>query len=339
MKTALYFTAEKDGRVRCGLCRHGCVIPEGKTGLCRLRRNVNGALETMSYGMASSIWTDPIEKKPLFHFMPGTHALSFGSVGCNFRCIFCQNYDISQEWSLRLARQIAPEEVVALAQREGCESVSWTYNEPTIWYEFTLDASKLLHRAGIPTNYVTNGYIAEAPLREIAPYLDAMNIDVKAFTEDFYRKLVGATLSGVMETCSLAMELGIFIELTYLIIPTKNDDPSEIRRFARWVAESLSPEIPVHFSRFHPDYKLRDLPPTPMDTLLQAKSIARSEGLRYVYLGNIHHTDDENTRCPVCGALLIERWGFSVRQHRLKDRRCPECAAEINIVAKPRWLD
>ncbi|MBI5000194.1 MAG: AmmeMemoRadiSam system radical SAM enzyme [Euryarchaeota archaeon] len=338
MKTALYFAAEKGDRVKCGLCRHGCAIPDGKVGICRVRRNLGGVLDATTYGHASSIAPDPIEKKPLFHFMPGTHSLSLGSVGCNLNCGFCQNWEISQEWGARSTRKLSPEAVPMMARDNQCQSVSWTYNEPTMWYEFTLDASRLLRKAGFPTVYVTNGYIAEEPLRELSKCLDAMNIDVKAFTEGFYSDLVKGKLSGVLETCELAHELGIHIELTYLVIPTKNDKEEELKGFSKWAAQSLSPDVPVHFSRFHPDYRLLDVPSTPNSTLALAKTAALAEGLKYVYIGNIGHTDDENTHCPKCRALLVERWGFRVIKNRLKGGGCPDCGEKISVVEKPGWI-
>jgi pyruvate formate lyase activating enzyme len=339
MREALYWTPGESERVTCGLCGHGCVIPDGGHGLCRVRENRGGKLWATTYGRYSSVSPDPIEKKPLYHFMPGTRSLSFGSVGCNLRCQFCQNYEISNEWSLALTREVKAETIPGMARKQGCDSVSWTYNEPTMWYEFTLDASRLLRKAGIPTVYVTNGYIAEAPLRELSGCLDAMNIDVKAFTEEFYTTLTNGSLRKVMETCALAKELGIWIELTNLIIPTRNDDLGDIRRFARWVADGLGPEVPVHFSRFHPDYKMLDLRPTPVETLLKAHAIAREEGLRYVYVGNVPHAEQENTHCHECGHTLIARMGYSVSNNLKKGDACPKCGARAAVVIRPRWID
>lgn len=317
--------------VRCMLCNHHCTIPPGKTGICAVRKNVDGALRTLIYGMTSSIAVDPIEKKPLFHFCPGTDVLSLGTVGCNFRCLHCQNYTIS------MARvgdiplySISPDYVVEQAKRTGCRGVAWTYNEPTIWFEFTYDSSKIAKDNGLYSVYVTNGYMSEEALQEIAPYLDAMNIDVKAFNDEFYRKICGgAHLEPVLDTCVMAKSMGIHIELTYLIIPDYNDTEREIRNFARWVVETLGPDIPCHFTRFYPHYKMLDLPPTPMKRLNMAYNLAKEEGINYVYLGNIPHNEKENTYCHNCGKLLIERWGFNVVKYVIKDGKCPYCGSVI----------
>ncbi len=322
-----------DSKVQCLLCPVSCKISNGKLGLCRVRENKGGKLFTLIYGKASSVANDPIEKKPLYHFHPGTSALSFGTVGCNMKCTFCQNYTISQvKYGTIPMRDIAPEDVLPLVERYGSSGVAWTYNEPTIWHEFAYDASKLVKEAGLYSVYVTNGYINEDPLRELAEYLDAMNVDIKAFTEEFYRKLCKGRLQPVLDTCILAKELGIHLELTKLIVPDENDSPEETREFCRWVVENLGERTPVHLSRFHPDYKMKDRKRTPMDTLDESFEIARSEGLKYVYVGNIPHDPRENTYCPECSAMLIERWGFSIGETNLDGDKCASCGADLDIV-------
>lgn len=329
---AEFYTREGD-KVRCGLCPHSCLIAERKRGLCGVRENGGGKLYSLIYGLASSIHPDPIEKKPLFHFLPGSMSLSFGSIGCNLFCRHCQNYSISRAriGDMNLT-EVAPAEVATLAKQAGAESVSWTYNEPTIWHEFTTAASRAVHDAGLKTNYVTNGYIQEQPLRELKGVIDAMNIDVKAFTDDFYAKICGGKLAPVLRVCELAVELGIHVELTYLMIPGHNDSEDEVRRFCKWVVDSLNSRVPVHFSAFHPDYKLTDVPRTPSKTLTMAYESARKVGIDFVYVGNIYVGDEDDTFCPKCGTRVIDRDGFWVKGTNLKGNRCGKCGAELNLV-------
>jgi len=332
MKEAKFWKAEK-GRVRCGLCPHSCLIAEGKRGICGVRENRGGTLYSLIYGKASSIHVDPIEKKPLFHFKPGEMVLSLGTVGCNFRCEHCQNFAISQaDADSPLLREMRAEEIPRLCTLEGCGGVAWTYNEPTIWHEFTLDSSRLAKERGLFTVYVTNGYIQEEPLKEIARYLDGMNIDIKAFREDFYRKVCKAHLEPVLRAAELAYRLAVHVELTYLIIPTMNDSTEEITEFTRWVCDHLSPDVPVHFTRFHPDYKMLNLQSTPMETMNMAYDIALREGLRFVYLGNVPYSSRENTYCPSCGALVVERMGYRILTKGLRGDRCASCGEALNIV-------
>lgn len=332
MKEALHWHL-KNGKVECLLCPHHCNISEGKRGICGVRESRNGKLFSLVYGLTTGVAVDPIEKKPLFHFYPGSDVLSFGTVGCNMRCLHCQNYTTSQASVDDCYLQtIKVEDITKLARKYNCVGVSWTYNEPTVWFEFTLDGSKLAKKNGLYTVYVTNGYMEDAPLKEIAPYMDAMNIDVKAFTDEFYKKVSKAKLQPVLDTCVRAKELGIHIELTYLIIPTYNDSSDEMRKFCKWVVEKLGEEVPVHFSRFHPDYKMTNVNSTPMETLNMAYRIAEEEGLDYVYLGNIWHANTENTYCPKCSTLLIERQGFAVTLNRVRAKKCPKCETTIPIM-------
>ena len=328
---AKHWTKLEDNKVRCELCPHRCVLKEGQVGVCRVRKNIGGKLYTLNYGSVSSIAVDPIEKKPLFHFKPKSEVLSLSTVGCNMHCRHCQNWEISQAGvEFPYLKEMSPEEVMDIAR--NYEGIAWTYNEPTIWHEYTLDVSKMAKKEGLYTVYVTNGYINEEPLREIGQYLDAMNIDVKAFTDEFYRKITGARLQPVLDTVERAYRMGIHIELTYLIIPTLNDNQEEIRKFAGWIY-NLSPEIPLHFSRFFPMYKLTDKPPTPLKTMHNAYKIAKDVGLEYVYLGNTWEPEYESTYCPNCGNLLIERVYYNTKIKGLtKDGRCNRCGKKINIV-------
>jgi len=333
LKEAMFQERLDGGRVRCNLCPHHCVLKDGQTGICRVRTNRNGKLYTMVYGLASSVAMDPIEKKPLFHFHPGSRVLSLSTVGCNMRCRHCQNYSISQADIERYPlRRIEPEEIVRLAKEYRADGIAWTYNEPSIWYEFIYNASKVVKDAGYFVVMVTNGYIEEEPLRRLADRIDAMNIDVKAFSDDFYRRITGARLEPVLRTVKLAKQLGIHIELTYLIIPTLNDSEKEIRDFCRWVVKEVGERTPVHFSRFHPDYELKHLPKTPMETMDMAYDVAKEEGLKFPYLGNVLPDERENTYCPKCGKMLIGREYFSVGSRFVVNGKCSFCGEDVNVI-------
>ena len=322
-----------NNKVQCSLCHQGCRINNDQFGLCGVRKNENSKLYTLIYGSCSSIAADPIEKKPLYHFHPGSNALSLGTVGCNFKCLHCQNASISRATpDFSYMQEINPDKVVELAKKRGCEGIAWTYNEPTIWHEFSFDSSKLAKKVGLYTVYVSNGYIQEEPLREISPYLDAINVDIKAFTDDFYKKVCKARLEPVLKTCMLAKELGIHLEVTYLVIPGYNDSVDEIKQFCSWVVEQLGKNTPVHFSRFHPDHQMTDVPRTPMETMFKAYEIACDSGVLYTYLGNVPHGDYENTICPKCGNICIGRHGYSINLDGFKDGKCVKCGTNISIV-------
>ncbi|AIY90589.1 AmmeMemoRadiSam system radical SAM enzyme [Geoglobus acetivorans] len=328
-----YLHEKLNGDVRCKTCMHYCILKEGQWGICRVRKNSSGKLEVHNYGLISAIHLDPIEKKPFHNFMPGSKALSLGSVSCNFRCRHCQNYEISfADLSFPYLRELTPEEVSRLAESYGADGISWTYNEPAIMHEFALDASRIAKKKGYYITYVSNGYMSHEAIEQF-DVLDAVNVDVKAFNEEFYRKICKARLSRVTECVEHLSERGIFIEITYLIIPGHNDDEKELKKFARWVS-GLNPRIPVHFSRFHPDFQMLDVPPTPVKTIERAISIARDEGLEYIYAGNVWGHRYENTYCPSCGELLIAREGFHVREINLKGDKCPNCGYRQNIVLK-----
>ncbi len=329
-KQAAFWKPIKDGIVQCLLCPHHCAIAPENRGICGVRKNEHGALYTCIYQACSSIAADPIEKKPLYHFYPGSLVLSLGSVGCTFRCDHCQNYHISMARPEDMSLQEIPAETLGeIARDHGCKGVAWTYNEPTIWHEYTREAAQLVKNAGLYTVYVTNGYIEEEPLREIAPYLDAMNIDIKAFHDEFYRTVCKARLAPVLQTCERVKKLGIHLELTYLVIPGLNDNEKEIKEFCQWITEKLGTDTAVHFSRFHPDYKMTDLPATPSRTLFSCHTIAKEIGLQFVYLGNITHGDYDNTYCPSCKNLLIERYGFSANIKGLSQGKCSRCTQAI----------
>lgn len=332
-REASFWIKLKNGQIQCFLCSHKCKIDFDKYGVCGVRKNINGKLFSLIYGKSSSLASDPIEKKPLYHFHPGSRAFSLGTIGCNFKCSHCQNYSISTaDLSYQYLRDITPEESVNQAIENDCKVIAWTYNEPTIWYEFTYDSAKIAKKEGLFTVYVTNGYIGGEALNEISPYLDAMNIDVKAFNDDFYRKICKARLKPVLDTCERAKRLGIHIEITYLVIPGKNDNELEIRNFCKWIVDKLGNDTPVHFSRFHPDYMMKDSSVTPQQTLFLIYDIAKESGLQYPYLGNISSGKHEQTLCPNCGNILIERNGFNVNLKGLDGVKCAKCNANIPVI-------
>ncbi|MFA5516720.1 MAG: AmmeMemoRadiSam system radical SAM enzyme [Desulfuromonadales bacterium] len=319
------------GKVKCSLCRFGCTIPDGRRGLCGVRENRGGTLTTLVYGQAIAEHIDPIEKKPLFHYHPGSQSLSVAAAGCNFRCLHCQNYQISQLSSCQAipGQPLSPAEIVRRAQASGCLSISYTYTEPTIFYEYAFDTAVLAHEHEIGNVFVTNGYIGEAALRHIAPYLDAANVDLKGFSEKFYGEITGATLQGVLDSLRIYKQLGIWLEITTLIIPGHNDSDADLQGIARFIADELGPEVPWHVTAFHPTYRMLDCPPTPMETLRRARRIGRDAGLQYVYQGNLPGEGGENTYCPGCGQSVIERSGFRLGAIRLRDGRCIHCATPV----------
>ena len=335
MEAYLYEPADGD-RVKCKLCCHRCVIKEGGRGICGVRENRSGILHTLVYGRLIARHIDPIEKKPLFHFQPGSLSYSIATVGCNFRCLFCQNAEIAQMPAERngmiMGDTFSPEEVVKAAIKGDCRSISYTYTEPTIFFEFAYETAKLARKKGLRNVFVTNGYMTPEALRMISPYLDAANVDLKAFTDDFYKTRCGARISHVKETLRNMKSLGIFVEVTTLLIPGLNDDEEELRDLAVFISESIGPETPWHISRFHPTYKLTDRPSTPVDTLVRAREIGFKAGLRYVYTGNVPGENGENTFCHRCGEMIIQRWGFNIGKYLIKDGCCAHCGAGIDGV-------
>jgi pyruvate formate lyase activating enzyme len=330
LHTARWWEAEPNNRVHCYLCPRHCHIGEGQSGFCFIRANKGGKLYSLGYAHPAALQIDPIEKKPLNHFLPGTRVFSMGTAGCNMGCFFCQNWDISKSRSDQVhSSYVPPEDVALLAIRSGCASIAFTYNEPTIWGEYLIDICAAAKQYGINTVMVSNGYITYDAFHDIYDHIDAANIDLKAFTENFYGRVTLTHLQPVLETLQwLKNETNVWFELTNLMIPTLNDSSSETRELAEWVLEHLGPDVPLHFTAFHPDFKLRDKPKTPPKTLHQARAIAREIGLHYVYEGNIF-SDGAHTSCPSCGNLLIRRSWHDVEQNRLKNGACPNCGLAI----------
>lgn len=334
MHEAMLYSKEKGRRVRCQLCRHGCVIADGKAGICNVRTNDGGVLSSTFYGKPIAVAVDPIEKKPLFHFKPGSSSLSLAAPGCNFQCAFCQNWEISQYGRVdapRLPKQeVSPETIVTQAVAHRCASISFTYTEPTVFFEYAYDIARLARRRDLATAFVTNGYMTREALALIRPYLDAANVDLKAFRKDTYRKVMKAQLDGVLDSIRCMKEQGIWVEVTTLIVPGMNDDPGELRDIAQFLVEA-GRDIPWHVSRFVPHHRMSDCAPTPARTLKRALEIGRKAGLRYVYVGNIPGDDAESTHCWHCGEKLISREGFSVLANRITARsECPTCASPID---------
>ncbi len=329
---ARYWEPTADGRVRCTLCPRDCVLREGQAGFCYVRKNVDGRLVSLAYGTSTGFAVDPIEKKPLNHFHPGTTALSFGTAGCNLGCRFCQNWDISKARLDELAslEGLTPEAVVALAKAQGAPAIAFTYNDPVIWAEWAVDVARAAHAAGLWTVFVTAGYVSAAARAGIFQHMDAANVDLKAFTEGFYARWTLSHLAPVLETLEwLARETKVWVEVTNLVIPGLNDAPEETRALSAWVREHMGPDVPLHLTAFHPAFKMTDRPPTPPATLTRARAIARGEGLRYVYTGNVHDPDGQTTFCPGCGAAVIERDWHAVRAVRLRGSACAACGTEI----------
>jgi pyruvate formate lyase activating enzyme len=327
---ARWWEPEVGGRVHCYLCPRHCHIGEGQAGFCYIRANESGKLYSLGYAHPAAMQIDPIEKKPLNHFMPGTKIFSMGTAGCNMGCFFCQNWDISKSRSDQVnSRYVPPEDVVILAIRNGCPSIAFTYNEPTIWGEYAIDICHAAKEFGLNTVMVSNGYVTYEAFHDIYDHVDAANIDLKAFTENFYGKITLTHLQPVLDVLKwLKNETNVWFEITNLIIPTLNDASGEFRELADWILENLGPDVPLHFTAFHPDFKLQDKPPTPPETLHAARKIALDAGLHYVYEGNIY-SDGAHTSCPACGTLLIERSWHNVKKNLLKDGHCPKCALAI----------
>jgi len=323
---------EEKRSVECFLCAHNCKVKESKRGVCQVRENREGVLYSLVYGKIISQNVDPIEKKPLFHLLPGTLSYSIATVGCNFRCAHCQNYDISQYPRLHngsiVGSSATPEQIVTSAQEYGCRSISYTYIEPTIFFEFAYECAQLAHERGIKNVFVSNGYTSPEATRKIAPFLDGNNIDLKAFTDKFYREVCGAKLAPVLETIRLMKELGVWVEVTTLVIPGWNDSDSELKEIAQFI-KGIDPEMPWHVTRFYPTFKMIDREPTPVATLERARNIGLAEGLKNVFVGNIPGEEGESSVCPQCGTTVIERRGFTILSQNMEDGRCGNCNQPI----------
>ena len=323
-----YWHRLDDGRIQCDLCPRYCKLQEGQRGLCFVRGRADGRMVLTTYGRSSGFCIDPIEKKPLNHFLPGTPVLSFGTAGCNLTCKFCQNWDISKARDFDRLMDRAPPEVIAeAAQRTGCRSVAYTYNDPVIFLEYAVDVAQACRERGIKSVAVTAGYICDEPRVEFYRHMDAANIDLKAFTESFYKKLCSSQLGAVLETLVyLKQETDVWFEITTLLIPGENDSAGEIEKLSAWVMDKLGPDVPLHFTAFHPDWKMREKDRTPPETLLRACRIARDAGIRYVFSGNIHHPPSQTTHCHACGSELIRRDWHLIQAWALDDAgACRKC--------------
>ncbi|MBM3154379.1 MAG: AmmeMemoRadiSam system radical SAM enzyme [Chloroflexi bacterium] len=342
MQEALLYEKLPGSRVRCHVCQWRCLINPGKYGVCRVRQNADGALQVLNYAQASSVAADPIEKKPLFHFFPGTGCFSLGTWGCNFHCHHCQNWTIScveEPHRMADASQIMlPKDAIRTAKARGCAGISWTYNEPSIWFEYTLDSAKLAKESGLYTVYVTNGYMTPEALDTIGPYLDAWRVDIKGFSDALYRNLAGIPRwQGILEVAVRAQEKWeMHVEVVTNIVPTMNDDDEQLRGIACWIRDSLGELTPWHVTRFYPQHDMTHLPPTPIKTLEKAYSLGKKAGLRFVYLGNVPGHSSENTVCYCCGKLVIERQGYNTRVVGLNGSKCKFCGSEMNVKTVPR---
>jgi pyruvate formate lyase activating enzyme len=333
LKEALYWKDAGQGRVQCFLCPRQCLIGPNQRGFCRARKNIKGKLYCLTYGQPVAIHVDPIEKKPFFHVYPGTKSFSIATAGCNLRCKFCQNWEISQldPESVKV-KFVPPQEIIQQAKASGCRTIAFTYTEPTIFYEYMLDIAQLAKSEGIACIMHSSGFVNEAPLRRLAKYLTAADIDLKGFSQEYYASFCEGTLESVLKTLKILKEERVWLEITNLILPGANDAPSDINNLCVWVRDNLGPDTPVHFSRFFPMYKLLDLSPTPIKTLTAAGEIAKKSGLYYVYIGNVPQNTGEDTICPVCGKVLIKRIGYSVLENNIAGGKCKFCAVKISGV-------
>lgn len=339
MRQALFYEKLKDKKIKCNLCNHFCLITDGRRGLCGVRENKDGQLDTLVYGKVIASHVDPIEKKPLFHFLPGTESYSIATVGCNFRCSFCQNADVSQASKEGYFFQkkeipgedITPEKIVREAIHNNCPSISYTYTEPTIFAEFALDTMKLARKEGLKNVWVSNGYTSQEALKVIVPYLDAVNIDLKFFRDDLYLRICGAHLDPVLETLKFYKKHKVWLEITTLLIPGQNDDEEQLADIAEFIAKELDEETPWHLSRFFPMYQMTGVSPTPEETIYRAREIGKKAGLKYIYGGNLPGDAMENTFCPKCNELVIRRHGYSIERLDAK-RKCPKCREKIDLI-------
>ncbi len=327
---ARYYTKLSDQRVRCELCPWQCVVQPGKRGRCEVRENRDGVYYSLVYGEIASYHTDPIEKKPLFHFLPGTRAFSIATAGCNVDCKFCQNWELARRRPEELRSvSFTPEDIVRHAKSQDSRSVAFTYNEPTIFNEFVQDVAACGREEGVRSVVISNGFINPKPLTDLCRVIDAYKVDLKSFSEDYYRDVVGGRLAPVLDTLVTLKEHSIWCEIVYLVVPTLNDDPTMVREMARWILHELGHDVPIHFSRFYPKYKLRNLPPTPIKTLERLRKVALDAGLHYAYLGNVPGHDGENTACPSCGKQIIGRMGYRIFENHIQNGACGYCGHSV----------
>ena len=334
LKEALLYEKSEEKKVSCFLCSHHCLIADGKLGICSVRENRGGILYTHSYGRLVAQHVDPIEKKPLYHFLPGSTSFSIAAAGCNFQCGFCHNWQISQIKEARnlglQSEEVKPEEIVKQAKRSGSKSISYTYTEPTIFFEYAQDVGQMAKEQGFYNVFVTNGFMTGEMIHMARPWLDAANIDLKSFNDAFYRKLCKGRLEPVLKSIELMKKLGIWVEVTTLVVPGENDSAEEFKKIAEFLA-GIDPAIPWHISRFYPQYQMEGVSSTPMATLNRAYDIGKGSGLRYVYLGNVMGKGSD-TECPQCGQVLIERVGYTIRKQKIKEGRCPHCQSPVDGV-------
>lgn len=337
MREAILYQKLKNNLVKCRACNHYCFIADGKRGFCGVRENQGGILYSLVYGKVIASHIDPIEKKPFFHWLPGSYSLSIATVGCNFRCLHCQNYDISQmprdHDGQILGEKISPEEIVGLAKKNNLPSISYTYTEPTIFVEYALDIMKLAKKEGLKNNWVTNGYMTKETLETVGPYLDAANVDLKFFRDDLYQKVCGAKLEPVLDSLKWMKKNKIWVEVTTLIIPRYTDTDNQFEEIAKFIKNELGSETPWHISRFYPAYKMMDVPPTPEETINQSVAIGKKAGLKYVYAGNLPGNEYENTYCSKCGELNIKRIGYEIERLD-KNGKCRKCDESLNLILK-----
>jgi len=338
MKEAILYEKLKDSYVKCNVCNHHCVIKDGERGICGVRKNENGKLISLIYGKAAAINVDPIEKKPFFHFLPGSFSLSFGTFGCNFSCSFCQNWTLSQApkeiffWhDVNIGVDWLPTKIVSEALKHDCQSIAYTYNEPTVFLEYAFDTMKIAHEAGLKNVWVSNGYMTTETLDLILPYLDAINIDLKSFSENFYNRLCGGKIEPVLENLKKIYKSSTWLEITTLLIPNQNDSDKEIRKIANFIVDELDEKVPWHVSAFQPAYKMLDTPATEYSKIEHAIKIGKQAGLKYVYAGNIPGSSYENTYCPRCNNLIVERANYIIRRFD-KNGICPKCKTKIDLI-------
>jgi pyruvate formate lyase activating enzyme len=327
---ARFFEKEPDGRLKCTLCPRDCRLKEGQAGFCFVRQNAGGRMVSLAYGRSTGFAIDPIEKKPLNHFFPGTSVLSFGTAGCNLGCRFCQNWDISKaRLAERRSQEYTARQVVDFAIEAGCPSIAFTYNDPVIWAEWAIDVAKEARARGVKTVFVTAGFVTEQAREEVFAHMDATNVDLKGFTEGFYSKVTLSHLAPVLETLAWLAKTNVWVEVTNLMIPGHNDDPAETRALAEWMGEHMGPDVPLHFTAFHPDFRMLDVPPTPPATLTRARAIAREVGLHHVYTGNVHDREGQTTYCAGCGEALLVRDWLALSRYALDRDRCRRCGAAL----------